>query len=91
MSYTRCLKNKTSRLYELCLQIIYNDKLAHFEELLYIYSVSTYSNNIDALSIGLYKLLMMSPEIMSAQSKIYTLLKSTAYSLVFYRTNLQCL
>ena len=33
MFYSRCLNNKTNRLHERCLRMIYNDKISSFEEL----------------------------------------------------------
>ena len=32
--HSRALQNKINRLHEICLRIIYNDKLSNFEELL---------------------------------------------------------
>ena len=52
MFHNCTLNNKIIRLHERCFKIIYNDKLANFEELLHEdNSVSIHHNNIHALAI----------------------------------------
>ena len=66
MFHSRTLNKKNNRLNERCFRIIYDDKLSNFEELLHKdNSVSIHHNNIHALSIGMYKVVNMSPEIMN--------------------------
>ena len=64
MFHSHTLNNKINRLDERCLRIICNNKLSDFEELL-LNSVSIHYNNIHALAIEMYKVVIgTSPEIM---------------------------
>ena len=65
MFHSRCLNNKTNRLHERCLRMIYNDKISNSEELLNKdNSVSIHRSNIHALAIEIYKVANdLSPEI----------------------------
>ena len=67
MLHSRILNNNITWLHELCLRIIYNDKLSNFDELLRKdNSFSKHHNNTHALVIEKYKVLDgMSPEIMN--------------------------
>ena len=69
---SRSLNNKTNRLHERCLSIIYNDKHSNFEKLLNKdNSVFINYNNIHALAIELYKTANdMSPETMGEVFKL---------------------
>ena len=69
--HSRTLNNKIKRLHELCLRIIYNNKLSSFEELVHKdNSVSMHHNNIHALAIEMYKVVNgRSPEIMKFSNK----------------------
>ena len=72
MFHSFSLNNKTNRLHEQCLRIIYNDKHSSFEKLLNKdNSVSIHYNNIHALATKLYKIANdMSPEMMSEVFKL---------------------
>ena len=67
MSHSRALNNKTNRLHERYLRIIYNDKTSTFEELLEKdNSVSIHYRNMQALAIEMFKVANgMCPEIMN--------------------------
>ena len=67
MFHSHTVNNKINRLRELCLRIIYNNKLSNFEELLVEdNSVAINDNNIHAFAIEMYKVVNgMSPEIMN--------------------------
>ena len=67
MCHSRALNNKTNRLHERCLLIMYNDKTSTFNELLKNdNSVSIHYRNIQALAIEMYKIANgMSSEIMN--------------------------
>ena len=66
MFHSRTKNNKVNRLHERCLQIIHNNKLSNFEELLHKdNSVSIHHNNIHALPIEMHKVVNgMCPKIM---------------------------
>ena len=67
MFHSRSLTNKTNRLHERCLRMIYNDKQSNFGELLVRdNSVSIHHRNIQHLTIQMYMVANgMSPDIMS--------------------------
>ena len=67
MFHSRSLNNKTNRLHERCLRMIYNDKQSNFGELLVRdNSVSIHHRNIQHLKIQMYMVANgMSPDIMS--------------------------
>ena len=55
--YSRKLNNKTNKLYERCLQIVYTGNTSSFEELLETdNSVSVHHRNTQVLATGLYKI-----------------------------------
>ena len=60
MFHSRTLNNKINRLHERCLRIICNNKLSNFEELLHN-SVPIHYNNIRALAIEMYKVVIGTP------------------------------
>ena len=80
MSHSRALNNKTNRLHERYLRIIYNDKTSTFKELLEKdNSVSIHYRNIQALAIEMYKVANgMAPEIMN---EIFQLREKSHYNL----------
>ena len=80
MCHSRALNNKTNRLHERCLLIMYNDKTSTFNELLKNdNSVSIHYRNIQALAIEMYKVANgMSPEIMN---EIFQLREKSHYNL----------
>ena len=80
MSHSRALNNKTNRLNERYLRIIYNDKTSTFKELLEKdNSVSIHYRNIQALAIEMYKVANgMAPEIMN---EIFQLREKSHYNL----------
>ena len=54
--HSRALNNKTNRLHERCLRIVYNDKTSAFKELLEKDSfVTIHCRNIQPLAIEMYK------------------------------------
>ena len=67
MFHSRSLNNKTNRLHERCLRMIYNDKQSNFGELLVRdNSVSIHHRNIQHLTIQMNMVANgMSPDIMS--------------------------
>ena len=79
MCHSRALINKTNRLHERCLRIIYNDKTSTFKELLgKDNSVSIHYRNIQALAIEMSIANGMSPEIMN---EIFQLREKSHYNL----------
>ena len=66
MFHSRKLNNKTNKLHERCLQIVYNNNPSTYEEPLETdNSVSVHFRNIQALAIELYKVVNgFSPDIM---------------------------
>ena len=80
MYHSRALKNKANRLHDRCLQIIYNDKISTFKELLEKdNSVSVHYRNIEALETESYKVANeMSPEKMN---EIFQLRDKSHYNL----------
>ena len=80
MFHSRCLNDKSNRLHERCLRLIYNDKISNLEELLNKdNSVSIRHNNIHALAIKMYKVAIdMSRDIMN---KVFKLRNTPNYNL----------
>ena len=66
MFHSRKLSNKINKLHERCLRIVYNNNTSTFEELLEgDNSISVHFRNMQALAIGLYKVVNgFSPDIM---------------------------
>ena len=81
MIHSRALSNKTNRLQERCLCIVYNDKTSAFNELLEKdNSVSIHYRNIQALAIDMFKVANgMSPVIMN---EIFQLREESHYNLL---------
>ena len=74
MFRSRTLNNKINRLLERCLKIIYNDKLSNFEELLHKGNSVPHHNNIQAIAIEMYKVVIsISPETMNEVFKKETI------------------
>ena len=67
MFHSRTLNNRINKIHERALRIVYNDDLSSFDELLSKDSSFTiHARNIQALAIGLYKVINgLSPEIMN--------------------------
>ena len=80
MCHSRALNNKTNRLHERCLLIMYNDKTSTFNQLLKNdNSVSIHYRNIQALATEMYKIANgMSSEIMN---EIFQLREKSHYNL----------
>ena len=80
MCHSRALNNKTNRLHERCLLIMYNDKTFTFNQLLKNdNSVSIHYRNIQALETEMYKIANgMSSEIMN---EIFQLREKSHYNL----------
>ena len=58
MLHSHKLNNKTNRLHERCLRIIYNNNLSNVDKLLDLgNSISTHHRNLQNLATGLYKVL----------------------------------
>ena len=71
MFHSRCLNNKINRLHERYLRMIYNNKISNSEELLNKdNSVSIHHSNIHALTIEIYKVANMSPDIIKKYSTL---------------------
>ena len=72
MFHSSNLNNKTNRLHERCLRVIYNDKTSSFEQLLASDNyVSIHHSNIQTLVIEMYKVTNgLSTEIMSEKFQI---------------------
>ena len=74
------LNDKSNRLHERCLRMIYKDKISNFQELLNKdNSVSIHHNNIDALAIEICKVAIdMSRDIIN---KVFKLRNTPQYNL----------
>ena len=72
MFHSHSVNNKTNRLHERCLHIIYNDKRSTFEELLAKDNPSSVNHNkIYTLAIEMYKVAnAISPEIINEVCKL---------------------
>ena len=82
MFHSRSLNNKTNRLHERCLRMIYNDKQSNFGELLVRdNSVSIHHRNIQRLTIQMHIVANgMSPDI---RSDVFQLRENTHYHLTY--------
>ena len=74
------LNDKSNRLHERCLRMIYKDKISNFQELLNKdNSVSIHHNNIDAFAIEICKVAIdMSRDIIN---KVFKLRNTPQYNL----------